>query len=174
MNDDDYPLIMLSISEIQFAAYIGAQRRVMNIKLSRAEYDGERHEQDGMDPTRGWQNDVEGALGEAALAKYLNMFWLGVGHKTIPDVGHVDCRTTPNPTLGLKIRPKDPGDRWFYHVRGLEGTYRIIGKLQARDGKKPEYLRDPTKKGRKPAYFVPERELLPPWPMPPWPEQPIM
>lgn len=164
--DEPNPNITLNISEMQFAAYIGAQRRVINIKLSREKFDGERHHQEGIDQDKGWQYDIEGALGEAALAKYMNQFWLGIGHPKIPDVGHIDCRTTSNPNLGLKIRKKDPADRWFYHVLGREGSYCIVGKLLARDGKKPEYLRDPTGKGREPAYFVPVNKLLPPWPMP--------
>lgn len=55
---------------------------------------------------------IVGAIGELALAKYLDVFWSGgeIGH-SLPDVGDVDVRSTTKRNTGLIVRQNNLDDR---------------------------------------------------------------
>lgn len=145
--------IVLTPAEMLVAAQVGIQRQVQNLKHNVQAAYGARREHD-------WQLNIEGALGEMALAKYLGIYWDGKGEMREPDVGNVDVRTTPKPNNRLILHPKDPDDRVFYLLTGYNGQYVVRGSILGKDGKKQEYWTDP-KTGR-PAYFVPQEALKAP------------
>jgi hypothetical protein len=145
--------ITLTFPEILQAAFVGAMRQVENIRDA-----PERgHGDDGMND---WQKNIEGALGEMAVASYLNLYWRGKGDKKSPDVGgKCDVRTTTSHNFHLRLHPTDIDDRPYWLVTGKNGSYRIHGWLLAKDGKKPEYWSElPGHPGR-PAFFVPQSAL---------------
>lgn len=112
--------------------------------------------------TAGIELHRAGARGELAAAKVL-----GIAHhveRTFEEaklgdlLGGVEVRTSRRPNGDLIIHPRDPDDRPFVLVRGPQGpSYEIVGWCMGRDGKRPEFWRDPAR-GR-PAYFVPAKVL---------------
>lgn len=143
--------VALAGHEIMLAAVAGTMRQIENIKRNRAPAYGAGASND-------WQLHIEGALGEFALAKYLNLRWDGKGKLRAPDVGEVDCRTRSRADYDLIIHPDDPDDRVFWLIIGANGMYRVLGWILGRDGKREEWWADPSGKGR-PAFFVPQSAL---------------
>lgn len=155
-----HPIITLAPSEILMAAQVGLMRQVQNLKRR-------VKEKYGAHPSQDWQLNIEGALGEYALAKYLGLHWGGCGDYGSPDVGGIfDCRTSWRDDAALRLHEKDPDDRAFFLLTGVNGVYTVRGWMYARDGKKEEFWSDPTGKNR-PAFFVPQHLLhqgIPPAP----------
>ena len=134
---------------------IGVMRRVRNIKAARVE----RRAAIDIKAADGWVRDIEGALGEVALAKALNVFIADHGDMKCPDVGDVDVRMTMHENGRLIIHPDDPDDRAFYLVTGAYGDYVVRGWIRGGDAKRDEWWTDPS--GGRPAYFVPQDALTP-------------
>lgn len=146
--------IKLTAHELYMAATVGVMRQVQNIAR-------DRHQAYGADHNSDWQKHVEGALGEYAVAKYLDKSWNGnIGDLRASDVGSFQVRMTPLENGRLILHPKDNDEDFFIHVSGKNGTYRLHGWIRAGDGKKPEYWEDPSKANR-PAFFVPLSKLNP-------------
>lgn len=143
--------VALTLPELLLGASAGAMRQVENIKLGRKAAFGAGHDND-------WQLNIEGVLGEMALAKYLNRYWSGKGTFRAPDVDQVDVRTTAHPKGHLLIHKEDPDDRRFYLLRGACGSYEVCGWILGRDAKQDRFWGDKFKTGR-PAYWVPQTEL---------------
>lgn len=102
--------------------------------------------------------DIRGAVGEAIVAKYLNIFWLGVGTFGGDDVGAFQVRSTGWRGGALRLHPKDDDNKAYISVYVCEGRGRIYGWLWGHEGKQEQYWSDPTGKDR-PAFFVPASEL---------------
>jgi hypothetical protein len=144
--------ITLSNQEMMVAAYAGCRRTV----ASRArglvpEF--------GNNPLEIWGMDVEGAAGEMAAAKALNLYWDGaVNTFHRGDVGPIQIRTAIAHDRCLIVRDRDSDEDHFVLVTGLMPTFRIHGWIRGADAKRPEWLRAPQ--GRPPAWFVPQSELF--------------
>ena len=143
-------IVELTPWEMLLAAQAGVMRQVENKKLGRRPAYGAGSAQD-------WQLNIEGALGEYALAKHLGLYWSGKGKLRAADVGDVDVRTRSKPHYELILHDDDPDDRIFWLLTGVYGRYEVRGWIQGRDGKRPEYWSDPA--GGRPAYFVPQSAL---------------
>jgi hypothetical protein len=142
--------IILKPHEILQASHVGIMRQTENLKKSaKAAY--------GAGADKDWQLHVEGAMGECALAKFLNIYWPGKGDMRGPDAGIVDVRTRSKHHYELILHERDPDDRKFWLLTGWNGTYRIHGYILGKDGKKKEYWKDPA--GGRPAFFVPQSAL---------------
>lgn len=142
--------IELTFAEIQMATVIGVQRQIEDIKWGNfGKYGAKKH--------LGWQNHIEGALSECALAKFLNVYW-SKGKYDQPDVYNVDCRVTHLPNGRLILHQADDDNRKFYLLVGLNGKYDIKGYILGKDGKKSQFWGDPSGENR-PAYFVPQEYL---------------
>jgi hypothetical protein len=107
-------LVTLSASETKFAAIVGVERQVSN--LSRGLRD--KHGAEGRNGGDGFPAHITGALGEAAVAKFLNRFWLGaIGDFGAADVGNIQVRTRRGLDDDLCITPEDlkkrPNDRFI-------------------------------------------------------------
>ena len=114
----------------------------------------------GIDPVNDWQAHIEGALGECAVAKALNMYWAGKGTVGAADVGlDLEVRTTPIAKGRLILHPADKDNAAYVLVTGLNGTYQIRGWVYGWDGKQEKYWDDPSEKNR-PAFFVPQEDLI--------------
>lgn len=113
-----------------------------------------------------------GALAEYALAKSLGpdtlRDWVenkafSLNHKNIPcDVGvNLHVRATKRLTGGLILHPSDP-DRGAFVLALVEGlTVTFRGWIRCQAGKQQEYWRDTGPGfGKRPAYVVPQDELL--------------
>jgi len=142
--------IMLSSAEMLQGAMVGVMRQVQNLKAGRKH----RH---GGSADAGWQMNIEGALGEMALAKHLDVYTGGTGVIRGPDVGECDVRTTSGANNRLILHPDDPDDRVFWLLTGANGQYQVRGNILGAEGKQQKWWKDPV--GGRPAYFVPQGEL---------------
>jgi len=144
-------IIQLTPSEIMQAATIGVMRSAVSIQK------GYKHNYGAHDKDT-WQISIEGALGECALAKHLDIYWRGMGIVRGADVGDQDVRTAWRDNSHLIIHPDDPDNRKFWLLTGLNGKYTVRGWIWAKDAKKQEYWKDMQGTNR-PAYFVPQSAL---------------
>lgn len=116
----------------------------------------------GAIPSDCWSLHAEGACGEIAVAKALNLFW-GPGVDSFKDRadvgGRFDVRTRLNHDRKLIVRRDDPDDRIIVSVTGKAPRFDLRGWLYAREAKQERWL---TQYGElAPAYFVPQKELRP-------------
>jgi hypothetical protein len=143
--------ITLTPSEIMMGALAGLMRHVQNISNRTADAYGYT----GDNP---WQIDIEGCLGEMAVAKFLDVYWVGKGQKYLPDVGPYQVRTARHHSYDLLLHPRDDDERIFWLVTGMDGHYSIRGWLRAKDGKTDEFWKEKAQNGR-PCFFVPASRL---------------
>lgn len=107
----------------------------------------------------GWSIHIEGACGELAVAKALNMYWAGTINtfKSKADVGKLEVRTRSRHDYDLLVRPDDKDESVFIHVTGKAPDFRIHGWLLGKDAKQEKFLQNYG--GRDLAYFVPATSL---------------
>lgn len=143
-------MIVLDKWEMILGAHVGAIRQTLQVEKRAAQ----NH---GADPNKnGFQRHVEGALAEMALAKFLDVYWRGVGEVRAPDVGEDDCRQTDLADGHLFIHENDSRKTWL--VTGLNGKYEVRGWIMAEDGKRDEWYRAPQS-GRF-CWCVPQSALI--------------
>lgn len=117
----------------------------------------------------GWNEDIEGACAEQAVAKVLNRYWGGgIGTYKAGDVGPLQVRWTASHNNSLIIRDQDDDMAVYILVTGLCPFYQVQGWIKGIDAKQDIYLRGPN--DRPPAYFVPasalrDLSLLPGFPL---------
>lgn len=143
-------VIKLTGAEMQMAALVGTQRQLESLKLGHKHMYGAKNEDS-------WQMNIEGALGECALAKHLGVYW-SKGAVGAPDVGEVDVRTTTHQDGRLILHDRDHDNRKYYLLTGINGEYVIRGWMWGKDGKNAKYKQDPQGTNRW-AYFVPQADL---------------
>lgn len=145
--------VTLTWYELVQGATVGVWRRVAAMKKGMVDTTG-------MDFSRAWTSDIEGALGELAAAKVLGVYWPGgVNTFRADDILGFQVRTRPKHTQGLLLRPGDSDEARFLLVTGCAPTYRVHGWLKAGQGKQPQWWRSPN--GRPGCWFVPQSELIP-------------
>lgn len=158
MNRDvDYSTgkVILKPYEIEMAKFVAGRRieesRRLKIKDSIPNLSEERN----------ISINTLGALGEVAVAKYLNQFWGGTVNTfhNRSDVGfEIEVRTTANDNQSLIIRKRDDPKKFYFLVLQVsESEYKIKGFILGEDGMKHVFYRSPN--GREKAYFVPVEEL---------------
>ena len=141
--------VTLNNAEILLAALAGVVRLIKGQKSLKDKYGA----------TRDWSEDIEGCLGEMALAKGLGEYWHGVQRVGGDDVGAgLEVRTTTYTNGHLLLHDDDHDDRRYYLVTGSLGKYHLRGYIYGVDGKKREYWKDLAGNDR-PAYFVPQSAL---------------
>ena len=146
--------VELTYSEIILGAMAGVHRRVQYLKSGLP-----NRYQPSIEQL--WGAQIEGALAEQALAKGLNKYFAGKGEFGQSDLEeNIECRATAWPDGRLIIYDSDKAESRYYLLVGKIGCYDIIGSIYGWEGKKEEYLDDPTQTG-KPAYYVPQSELEP-------------
>lgn len=107
-----------------------------------------------------WDISIEGACGEIAFAKVMNLYWSGgVDRAEYPDVGNYQIRTA-RPGRRLILHPSDHDEEIFVLINGESPNFTLTGWILGHEGKKKEFWTDPTNNGR-PAYFVPINSLHP-------------
>jgi len=145
-------LIQLANHEVGAAVRVGGLRHWEAVRGGMAD----RHGFDG----DGWGVHIEGALGEMAAAKALNIYWDGsVNTFKAHDLVGIQVRTRSRNDYELIVRPSDDDDAAWVLVTGKHGTYNVRGWIRGKDAKREEWLQ--THGQRPPAYFVPHAALLP-------------
>lgn len=108
----------------------------------------------------GWSYDIEGALGEIAAAKALNLYWSGsVNSFGECDLGGIQIRTRSKAYYDLLVRPRDDENCIWVLVTGSAGTYDVVGWINGTEAKQEQWLKTPN--DREPAYFIPKSALKP-------------
>ena len=79
-----------------------------------------------------WNNSIEGALGEFALAKFLGLYPSGITCWNATDVGeHYEVRTRPKEFQELFLKKNDKKDKYYILLQGSFGEYNIRGWISA-------------------------------------------
>jgi len=114
----------------------------------------------GTPPEEGWSHHIEGALGEMAAAKALNMYWPGsVNAWKECDLYGIQVRTRSKSSYDLIVRPDDAENCVWVLVTGSCGSYEVCGWISGFDAKQERFFGTPN--NREPAYFIPKSELKP-------------
>lgn len=144
--------ITLAWFELATAAQVGLRRHIEALMKGLPDKYGFNQE-------TGWNVHIEGAAGEMAVAKCLNMFWNGSVNtfKRDADVGKLQVRTRSKEDYDLLVRPDDRDGDVFVLVTGKAPTFKVHGWRYGVDAKQPEFMQ--THGGRDPAYFVPKSKL---------------
>ena len=150
-------IIRSSKTEMMVAAYIGCGRNVQCLF-------GGWKPGAGLGTDDTWTPNVEGAAGEMAVAKALNLYWLPlIGDYQSTDVGPYEVRTNMSRKhTDLNLRPKDfdrgGDDKIYISVLSFAPEFEILGWIYGRDGKQPQWFRRGTP-GRPPSWWVPATAL---------------
>ncbi len=155
--------VKLTYSEMYVGAMVGILRQIRDLQSGKIGGSGGRNKP--ADAPDWWQVHIEGALKEQALAQYTGCNWTAVGDQYGNDVGPHEVRSTDLDHGCLLLHDSDADDTPYWLVVGQHGEYRIVGWIWGRDGKRDEYWQDKSGQNR-PAYFVPQAALHPPFPGP--------
>jgi len=107
------------------------------------------------------EQEVIGACGEMACAKYLDCYHLGrvnTFHNVL-DVGMFEVRATKVATGCLILRDNDSPTREYMLIVGEPPRMTVVGHIKGADGMRDCYLRDPGLIRK--AWFVPQSALIP-------------
>lgn len=143
--------VKLSATELMVASYVAACRNVQAILK------GWNTDNCGPDTFR---TNFEGAAGEMATAKALNVYWEPiVGNPAAPDVGKFEVRTNMSRKHeDLCLRPHDKDDRAYISVLSFLPYFDVIGWVWGREGKDQKWLRDGSP-DRAQCFYVPRKFL---------------
>lgn len=146
-------LIELSSLEVGAGVRTGGLRQYQALKMGKREAHGYK----GND---GWQIQIEGALGEIAVAKFLNIYWdSSVNTWKTEDLKGIQVRTRSEHHYDLIIRKDDSEESLYILVTGRYGKYNIRGWMEGSKCKDPQWIQ--TYAHREPAFFVPQKVLNP-------------
>lgn len=144
--------ITLSWHEAAMASEVGRLRQLASVKAGRVDQHGFIGD--------GWSEHIEGACGELAVAKALNVYWDGsVDAFKRDDLPGLQIRTRSQHAWDLIVRPNDADRSAWMLVTGRCPSYVVRGWIYGHEAKRPDWLR--THGGRPPAYFVPSVSLRP-------------
>ena len=142
-------IIHLTPAEILQAGIVGLRRRVDSINKKSTDVVGS---------SNGWENELEGALAEMAVAKALGSFFdPNVGKYGTADVGDYHVRQTKYHDGHLRIERHEKHGKYLL-VTGQMGEYNIRGWIDAEKARQERFL-CVKHKGRPPAYWIPQSEL---------------
>jgi len=145
--------IQLSNTEFLNAINVGVFRQFSSLKKGLKDAHGANKD-------NGWDMHIEGACGEAAVAKALNIYWSGTvdTFKRGGDLGSfIQVRTRSKNYYELIVRKDDRDDDVFVLVTGKAPSFNVVGWILGKDAKNPEWIQ--TYGGREAAWFVPHEKL---------------
>lgn len=147
-------IVELSFANVMQAALVGVMRQVTNVRDKRKHRYGATNEET-------WDMNINGAIGELALAKHLGWYWDGaLGNFKADDVGHHQVRATTWENGRLLIHHEDKDDRKFVLVTLHDmPCVTLAGWMLGQDAKDPAYWAEP-RRGRG-CYAVPQEMLRP-------------
>lgn len=118
----------------------------------------------GINPEDGWSVQIEGALAEQAVAKFLGRYWDGSvdTFRSMPDLGDFEIRRRSKHSYDLIIRKDDDPGKVYILVTGCAPDFWVRGWLRGRDAQCEDWWKDHG--NREWAWFVPVSELRTDWP----------
>ena len=144
--------VVLSWSEVSTAVDVGKFRQIRSLQKNLKD----KH---GFNGDNGWTIHVEGAAGEMAFAKVMNVYWnMACDVFKAPDIGgNVQIRTRSKDNYELIVRPDDSDTDVFVLVTGKAPNFCVRGWIAGKDAKQAEWSK--TYANRPAAFFVPQSEL---------------
>ena len=144
--------IDLTPAEMYMAASIGVARHI----AACVKHSANAH---GADNEHGWQYHIEGACGELAVAKALDIAWSPTinTYKSAGDVGLLEVRTRSRHDYELVVRENDK-DATFILVTGVAPHLIVRGWINAKDARMPEWF--VSHANRPPQFYVPHAALF--------------
>lgn len=148
--------IVLSVSQIQMVSFAGINRHIQFLlRKAKPQY--------GQEENSRWDQQIEGALSEYALAKFLNKHWEGTGKAGGDDLKDEEVRVTKYQSGWLPLHPADKDDKRYWLLTGENGIYTVRGYIYAKDGKQEKFWVKKEEKGRdRSCYEVPQSFLIAP------------
>lgn len=145
--------VQLSWLEMMVAAQVGAARNIQSLKQN-------WEPAAGVGLVNSWTLNAEGAAGEMAVAKLLNVYWEPIaGDSKASDVGPFQVRTNiSRKHTDLCLRPKDRDDRIYISVLSFAPIFEVVGWITGADGKQQKWLRAGAP-DRPDCFYVPRSEL---------------
>jgi hypothetical protein len=145
--------VRFTTREWRLAALSGVDRRIMDQEADRAEKYGAPVE-------GGWSRDIDGIIGEWALAKALDVYFPGADPALYGkgDIGRWQVRTTWWRRGCLILHDDDKDDAPYVLVILSPFRAVIFGWMMGAEGKQPRYWRS---KVDRPAYFIEQRDQHP-------------
>ena len=141
--------VSITRNEITAASHHGLERRIANLV-------GDRHMDNRILPEKCmWDQDIESACAEMALAKFLNGFWTGLGSVGNADAGIWESRWTFHVDRGgLIVYPRDSDNKRYVLLDGFAPDYRLIGWLWGHEAKQEKWWQEKMQ-----YWLVPRGEL---------------
>jgi hypothetical protein len=149
-------LVVFSMYEWQRGITAGTNRQanaVLNNSEARAD----------MEDEEGWGNHIEGACGEQAVAKFLNIYWEGHNkYQDEPDLKpNIEVKQRSEHWHDLIIREHENFQQVFILATGLSPKFRIRGWVWGEHVQDKKFWKSPNK--RPEAYFIPQSYLSQDW-----------
>lgn len=146
-------VVVLTISEIQIAATIGATRQIESMRQG-------LKDSHGYNGNETWDVHIEGAAAELAFCKFRGRYWNApVNNFKEADVGqNVQVRATKYNNGSLIVRKGDNDDHYYILLTGRVPNFRVVGWITGAEAKNPDWL-ETKGNSREPAYFVPQSAL---------------
>lgn len=141
--------VHLEAFECRMAAEVGLRRQLAKLG---------QHDAHGFNGD-GWGIHIEGAAGELAVAKALNLYWSGSvdTFKVGGDVGSLQVRTRSRSDYDLIVRAADRDGDLFVLVTGKMPDLWVRGWMYGKEAKSSEF--EQTYGDRPKAWFVPAAHL---------------
>lgn len=152
-------LVSLTKAESMQCVVLGGARRIQS------KFKGER-DSHGMRGVGAWDNDIEGAMCEMAMAKLMGVYFdPTVGTYKGADLGEkIQVRGTSYKGGKLIVRENDAEDEIFVLMVKAFPRFRLVGWMRGADARRDAWFEDGGNKRPK-AWFVPQAELHP-FPLP--------
>lgn len=144
-------VVTLNWYEAASSAREGVQRRIRSLAHGR---------NDRLKTSRSaWDNDIESACAERAVAKALGIYWPESGELDYDGdlLAGIHVRSTDYATGHLIVYPSDPDDGRFYLAVGCCPRWRIAGWLYGAEAKQPRWW--DARRLALPGFMVPQAEL---------------
>jgi len=150
--------IRLTNSQIMMVAQAGVMRHLQFLgRSARPMY--------GLDANTKWELQIEGALSEYSLAKFLGKHWDGVGTAGGDDLKEEEVRVTKYDNGHLILHPADKDHKRYWLLTGENGRYVVKGFLLAWDGKQNKYWVEKKEIGKdgkerdRSCFMIPQKDL---------------
>lgn len=143
--------ITLNATEIAHAGTVGMRRYIESTLKGRDDVVG---------LSDGWNNNIEGAIAEFAVAKALDLHYdPALGKFGEADVGPWHVRSTNHKNGRLRIAPKEEHGKYLL-VIGQFDSWSIVGWIDAEHGRKEEWFCSLRNDRKYKNYWIPQESLI--------------
>lgn len=142
----------MSPPELMQGGLVGLMRRVGTMKNGTRDRDA---------PHSSWATEIDAAIAEMAVSKYLGLYWQGHRNRDDDILDGREVRATVYETGKLVIRKRDlekNAAKRYVLVVACPPIYSIRGDFLCRDARQDKYY-DPNPKEGAPAWWVPQADL---------------